>query len=199
MPRLIHVPVLHGSTEMGSEGSAYEAAFIACHGEEKWKARCSAYDSIWRAIAAGIDALALDPARVKLYQDSLPVCGREAELVHLLAQQGSHNHRLLETLMARGARLVGTESPNLLLEEIRLLKAESRDNDAANILLEHRDRFIAGQIDSTLGDDETGILFLGALHHVERHLPRRIAFDPLLIHDVTTADTEPNPAAAKPE
>ncbi len=80
MARLIYVPVMHSSAEMGSAASAYKAAFVARFGEQKWQERCDKFDAIWRAIAAAIEALALDPATLKLYQDSLPVCGKEIAL-----------------------------------------------------------------------------------------------------------------------
>jgi hypothetical protein len=48
-------------------------------------------------------------------------------------------------------------------------------------LLEQRDRFIAERISETLGEDELGILFIGALHRVHRHLPTRVTVEYLPI------------------
>jgi hypothetical protein len=76
--------------------------------------------------------------------------------------------------MREGATLVGTESPALLLDEYRLLQSSDNAQGQAAALLEARDRFIAGQIDATLHDDEDGVLFIGALHKVARFLPRRV-------------------------
>ncbi len=181
MGRLIYVPVVHSNAEMGSSAAAYKAAFVARFGEVKWRERCAEFDRIWRAIGDAIEALALDLHRVKLYQDSLPVCGKEAELMHELAAQGSHNHRLLEVLVAGGAQLVGTESPGLLLEEYRLLQSPDRTPEQEAALLLQRDRFIAGRIVATLGETETGILFIGALHQVPRHLPPHIRVEYLAV------------------
>lgn len=181
MARLIHVPVMHGSAEMGSSAAAYKAAFIARFGEQKWRERCDEFDAIWEAIEAAIGALALDLHRVKLYQDSLPVCGKEAELTRELAAQGSQNHQLLEVLIAGGASLIGTESPALLLEEYRLLQSGERSAEREAALLDQRDRFIAERIAATLGGDETGILFIGALHQVPRHLPARVRVEHLAV------------------
>jgi hypothetical protein len=84
--------------------------------------------------------------------------------------------------MRGGATLVGTESPELLLEEYRLLQSpEERTEAIAADLLEARDRFIAGRIDTTLGDGEDGILFIGALHKVAKFLPQRIRVEYLAI------------------
>lgn len=179
MARLIHVPVVHSMVEMGSAAAGYQAAYIARHGEQKWRERSAEFDAIWRAIATAIAARHLDLRRVKLYQDSLPVSGHEAALMRDLAARGSRNHQLLAWLVDAGATLVGTESPALLLEEYRLLQSPERTDAAAATLLDQRDRFIAARIDETLGDDEDAILFMGALHHVARFLPPRIAVEVL--------------------
>lgn len=181
MPRLIYVPVVHSTAEMGSAAPAYKAAFVARYGESKWAERSAEFDAVWRTIADAIKRLGLDLKRVKLYQDSLPVCGRESELVRDLAAQGSRNHQLLESLMREGATLVGAESPALLLDEYRLLQSPERTEAQAAALLEARDRFIAGQINATLRDDEDGVLFIGALHKVAKFLPSRINVEYLAV------------------
>lgn len=182
MARLIYVPVVHSTAEMGSAAPAYKAAFIAQHGEGKWAERSAKFDAIWRAIAEAIMALWLDLRRVKLYQDSLPVSGQEVALVQDLATLGSQNDQLLVSLMRGGATLVGTESPELLLDEYRLLQSpEERREAKAAALLEARDRFIAERIDTTLSDGEDGILFIGALHKVAKFLPQRIRVEYLAI------------------
>jgi hypothetical protein len=185
MAHLLYVPVVHGSAEMGSAASGYQAAFIARFGEQKWRERCDEYNAIWRAIQEGIDQRiqqrGVTLQHVRLYQDSLPVCGHEAALVTQLAEQGSENHKLLGVLMQRGAVLVGSESPELLLEEYRLLQAPGHTEAQASALLEQRDRFIAQRIAETLGERELGILFIGALHRVHLYLPRQIAVEYLPI------------------
>lgn len=157
---------------MGSAAEGYKAAFIARFGEEKWRARRLQMDAIWRRIEASIARLGLEAEKMKLYQDSLPICGREEALVGELAAKGSRNHQLLLRLVRGGASLVGTESAALLNEEYRLMG--SRDSKAASALLERRDRFIAERIAATLGEEEVGLLFIGALHRVARFLPARI-------------------------
>jgi hypothetical protein len=87
---------------------------------------------------------------------------------------------LLLKLQARGAILMGTESPELLVEEYRLataafapgatIRTEIRQKQLRDTLLEKRDRYIADRIDGTLGAGESGILFMGMLHEVARYL-----------------------------
>lgn len=60
--------------------------------------------------------------RVRLYQDGLPVCGREVEITTDLARAGSRNHQLLLRVMERDATLMGTESAELLVRDYRLIK-----------------------------------------------------------------------------
>jgi hypothetical protein len=182
MAKLIYVPVMHSSIEMGSAAAAYQAAFVARFGEAKWAERTREFDVIWHAIETAIAALSLDLAKLKLYQDSLPVCDREIALTRELAAQGSRNHRLLALLVESGATLIGTESPALLLEEYRLLQSSDRTAEQTATLLERRDRYIAERIDSTLRGDETGLLFIGVLHQVARFLPARISVEYLAVH-----------------
>lgn len=177
MARLIYVPVVHSTAEMGSEAPAYKSAFIARYGEQKWRERVAEFDAIWAEIAKGIDALELDFTKVKLFQDSLPVCGQEEALVRELAAQGSRNHQLLERLVQRGAKLVGTELPTLLLEEYKLLQSPDRTEAREAELLKKRDRFIAKEIEAGLAEDEVGVLFIGALHRVTDFLSGRIKVD----------------------
>ena len=70
---------------------------------------------------------------------------------------------------------MGTEDPQLLLREYqwqqRRAKAAGGVEPApspgeADALLAERDRFIAGRIEATLQDGETGLLFLGAAHRL---------------------------------
>lgn len=171
--RLVYVPVMHGDAEMGSAATWYREAYITRHGEAQWKERNRAYVRIWRRIARAIERHSLDWAAVKLYQDSLPECGHELAMVHDLAQKGSANHRLLVSLIERGAALVGTESPELLIAEYRLLQ-EGRVPARESEILADRDRHIAARVDATLRQGETGILFLGALHDVVTRLPADI-------------------------
>ena len=57
---------------------------------------------------------------MRVYQDGLAVCGHEQKIVSELAGAGNRNHALLLKLQAQGATLMGTESPELLVEEYQL-------------------------------------------------------------------------------
>jgi hypothetical protein len=109
----------------------------------------------------------------------LPVCAHEARIVSDLAEAGSRNYKLLLHLERRGAILMGTESPQLLVEEYRMATTDLHSGGAGGAgrrqrqsaaLLEKRDRYIADRINSTLQPGETGILFVGMLHAVQPYL-----------------------------
>lgn len=175
---LVHIPIVHGLAEMGSYREELRRAYIRQVGEQAWQDSQRAIAAFWQALEDKLLSLDLDWPRLRLYQDALPVCGHEAEIVRDLAATGVANYRILMVLMQRGAVLEGTESAELLLRERALLTAggggAAERGEEAAALLRTRDRFIAGRIDATLLRGETGLLFIGALHHVTGLLPDTI-------------------------
>ena len=119
----MHVPILHAPSDMGSMGPALGAAYVERFGRRHWDQHLALLEGFWPAVGAALEQLGLDYPRVLLYQDGLPVCGRELEIVKAAAAQGSANYQLLADLAGRGATLLGTEDPRLLLEEYRQLQA----------------------------------------------------------------------------
>ena len=181
---LMFIPILHTLADLGSLGEAVRKTFLNKYGALMARRKEAALEKLWEEIGGIILGLGLDFSRVRLYQDGLPVCGREEEIVRDLAGRGSHNYRLLLELMARGAALMGTESPELLLQEYGLAReavaaaprrpGPQRRPAAGATLLEARDRFIASRINATLSPGETACLFLGLLHAPEPYLDRDI-------------------------
>lgn len=183
--RLHIIPIVHGEADLGSLAPAVRRAATAHVGSDEaaravWQMRQSAIAQHWRRVADWCDALGPDLSSVNVYQDGLPVCGRERAIVDELARNKSPNHLLLVTLIARGATLMGTESGPLLIEELALARkrlagdASAHDQTKAAQLLRQRDEFIARRIDQTLEPGRRGLLFLGALHDVVGLLPARI-------------------------
>ena len=183
--RLISIPVIHTQADLGSLSEAVRQLYIRRMGARQWNHRLKTVDEMWRGISREIKSLNLDYSKVRLYQDGLPHCGHEQAIIKDMAQAGSQNHRLLLHLMEKGARIVGTESPELLLEEYELARQtlaslssgkkgelSNRGQDgAAKLLLEKRDRYIAQRINDTLAVGETGLVFLGLLHSLLGRLP----------------------------
>ncbi len=171
--RLYYVLILHTAADLGG----LEQRVRQRLGEEVFQQRQKVINAAWDRVEMWAATLEPSLARYKLYQDGLPLCGKEEQIVRDLAARHSRNHRLLLRLIERGAELLGTESPELLLSEYELAKAIVSPNadrkalePVAADLLAKRDAFIAQRINQTLGQGETGILFVGLLHNVHRHL-----------------------------
>lgn len=181
MRRLIYVPIVHSEADFGSLTHNLRKRYIDRFGLSGWRERIRGVDALWLEIRRRILALDIDFSKSKVYQDGLPVCGRELEIVQELARQGSKNHMLLMELAERGATIVGTEDAQLLVEEyLRLRDGLERDNrkgyrvSAGEDILSRRDLHIAKRIRETLCEEETGILFIGLLHKVDEKLGQDI-------------------------
>ncbi|MCL4546057.1 MAG: hypothetical protein M1118_15950 [Chloroflexi bacterium] len=181
---LISVPVIHSQGDQGSLGSSVPAPVVQHPRPEAW----------WDEVQQQVRMLALDWLHVKVYQDGLPDVD-PAIVRKILAEVASPNYQLLRWLIVQGAEAVGTESPDLLKEEYRLLQAVVTQDDPvaklqarrryaqrADAILIERDRYIARRIASTLPSASTGLLFIGQAHRVERELPPDIKVQQLLIN-----------------
>lgn len=178
MKHVIVIPVIHDFVDLGSLAEPVRAHYVKDLGREAWEQRERAVGKRWGDIRRILDALRLDYRQVRIYQDGLPVCGMEEQIVRELAGAGSLNHQLLLELVQRGAVMMGTEDPQLLIREYqlqrRLMAARdgkeqvpaSSPGEEAEILAA-RDLFIAQRIAATLQDHETGLLFLGAAHQID--------------------------------
>ncbi len=182
--KLIYFPIVHSQTDMGELGESVQRASIKKLGRMAWKRKQYLIDKYWTEIETKIGQLNLTLDKVRIFQDGLPVFGKKAEIVTELAEKGSRNHRLILSLMKKGACIVGTESGELLLEEYEFEKrklesfnpSKNQPSDKAMSvdLIKRRDEFIARRINETLRGGETGILFLGLLHSVEPFLDKDI-------------------------
>ena len=178
MRRLVHIPIIRTSADLGSLSKLVQAHYARVFGKTSWSRREDVVKALWGDIEANLDALHLDARKTRVYQDGLPICGFEERIVRELANAGSSNHQVILKLLDRGATLMGTEDSQLLVEEYEMQKqrlAQAADNtptrkeqgNRGDRLLEARDRFIAKRIDQTLQDGEVGLLFLGALHRLD--------------------------------
>jgi hypothetical protein len=176
MRTLVVVPIIHSREDMGS------LAPESRRGVAEAGRRGAAF---WSTTRERIESLDQEWNGVKVYQDGLPdalpgLVGR------IVARAPGQNYELLRWLAERGATVLGTEDPKLLTEEHTLLKAISDASgpdrararatyaSRAPALLDERDSYIARRIDSTLGEGQTGLLFVGTAHRVETKLPRDV-------------------------
>jgi hypothetical protein len=187
MRGLKYIPIIHTGVEMGSMYEILKAEHIKRYGTQKWEEHNRIIEDFWKGIRKKVFNLNLDYQKTRLYQDGLPVCGKELEIVQELVKMGSRNHQILIELIQLGAKLEGTEDPKLLLEEYTYLKNASADLDIpkkkrryqrlAQSILQKRDSYIGQRIDKTLMEGETGLLFIGITHRVNEKLPKDIDID----------------------
>lgn len=172
---------------MGSMAEPLKQEYIQHFGPAKWREHVATVDDMWEGLNQKINSLNLDYARLKIYQDGLPLCGKELEIVKEVARLGSHNYNIILELVKKGAELIGTEEAKLLVEEYNFIKkvtgisnAQERKKAVRNAgkrraeLLIERDKFVARRIAETLKAEETGILFSGIEHEIDRFLLKDI-------------------------
>lgn len=193
--RLAIIPIVHTEADLGKLAARVRDRL----GATAWRRRQRAVAELWNAVREWSLELDVANEEVFLYQDGLPNTGEAEMIVRDLATSGSVNHCLLLDLMQRGATLVGTEDPKLLLREYELANRAATGPSGASAcasfnnefaaLLEARDAFIAQRIDDTLPEGATGVLFIGALHRVEERTPKGIT----LIHPLGRLDVRDEP------
>ena len=205
MRKLLVLPIVHNAADLGRLEHRLEQIKCARMPRERIEASRKQVARFWEELRVAIESWQLNFSKLVVYQDALPLApathvGLEIKIVKELAAVGSANHQLLEWLHEHGASILGTESPELLVAEYSLVRkqlgmAENPSSDqetprnlettaeAAEIavqladLLNRRDQFIAARIDTTLKQDQTGILLIGMLHRVEKWLPDDIEVD----------------------
>lgn len=184
---LFYIPIIHTQSDMGSLSDSIRKVTLQKLGERTWRRKNNLIKRFWSGIEETLNTLSLAYGQTRVYQDGLPVCGKEIDIVTEIAKKGSPNHQLLVRLMEKGATIMGTESAELLIEEYHLIKRILESGEAkkaleieamqkadSDLVLGKRDAFIAARIATTLQAGETGILFLGMLHNVADGLPEDV-------------------------
>jgi len=186
MKELYLVPILHMSADMGSLASALDETAKAEFGQEVWQKHKGTVSSFWDSTGQFFDAL--DVKYFKIYQDGMVADGADGlRIIREGISQGSKNFEIIGKLLERGVVLVKTEDLVLVKQEYAYIAkiAHSKSPKEKEVwslrykvaqgrLLRQRDDFIAKRIEVTLGEGETGILFIGAYHDVLSRLPEDI-------------------------
>lgn len=186
MRKLIYIPVIHMSADLGSIAKQVDKRGIAGFGEEFWKKHRETISGFWDSVVKYFANLEVKD--FKIYQDGMVTDGEVGQkIVEEGIKAGSKNYEIIDDLVKRGAILVQTEDFPLVKEErdriVKITQAKTitekliaylRYRLTKNRLLRKRDRFIAKAIDETLNDGETGILFIGAYHDIIPNLSKNI-------------------------
>lgn len=142
----------------------------------------------WNAIEYYSENLNIAVKGIKIYQDGMFVDGDMAmKIIDEGIKSGSKNSEIVLNLIGRGAILIKTEDFKMGKDEydrlqsilkskinIKKLFLLLRYKILKPIFLWRRDKFIADRIAETLGQDKTGILFIGAYHNIIKRLPKDI-------------------------
>lgn len=188
MRTLLYVPVIHSIADMGSLGKELKETSTSRLGEKKWQIHVDTVNHYWETIEAYFDQNVKDARGIKVYQDGMFVDGESAmNIIHTGINSGSKNSEIVLKLLQKGAILIRTEDFKMVKDEYdgfqSILKSKNnltklfyllRFKILKPVYLKRRDQFIARQIDDTLGENETGILFIGAYHQVSKRLPKDI-------------------------
>ncbi len=147
---------------MGGLARSVQHLVVQKLGGRAWHQNIDVIGRLWAYVRETVESWNIPWDKVRLYQDGLPFCGHERQIVQTLTDAGSPNHQLLLSLTKRGATLEGTESPQLLVEEYRLArrilgardpqhaaKIQARYAAQSRRLLVRRDRYIVGRINES--------------------------------------------------
>jgi hypothetical protein len=186
MRKLIYVPIIHLSADLGDIASEVNKRGSGMIGDVNWKRHKETILGFWDSIAHYFESL--NVRSFKIYQDGLVADGEVGlKIVSEGVKSGSKNYEIVSRLITRGAQLVKTENFSVVKKEydyiIKIAKAKKYVKRILaaldyrfhkNRLLRERDEFIAQTINNTLGQEETGVLFLGAYHEIISKLPKDI-------------------------
>jgi hypothetical protein len=180
---LIYVPILHAQDDAGSRTSLLTRNDRNEIVRRKIDQGPSAVDEMWEGIAAKVEGLSLPWDRVRIYQDGLPVCGNELEVVTRLAANGCRSSNYILKFIRNGAAIEGTEDMELLIKEYDLLnqllmkrsgvgqqEANTLYQASSRSLLVVRDQFIFNRIVGTLQPGELPLVFMGVMHRLDKML-----------------------------
>lgn len=175
-PRLYIIPIAHTHADMGSLGDKIPF-------DKRYEAAVAGY---WVEIFRYLNRLPLDfLAGLRIYQDGL-VNAPVGIVDKIVDETQTANYEILRWLKGKGATILGTEEPSLVMEEYQALQAISNSPDGeaktarleylkkSSLLLEQRDEYIAQRIRETLPVGGTGLLFIGAAHDVGSLLSNEI-------------------------
>lgn len=171
------------------------------------------YEQFWKSVEQSLEKRLEneDFGKVRIYQDHETECGaKSVEWYKKRAEEkGQWNAKILVKLVNKGATLMKTEDEEVLMEgddfrdytrgKLRneknglLKKVIDKETQrtisnfiislASVVTLNKRDAHISKNIFQSLKEGETGILFIGAGHHVEELLPKDIEIEDLAEKD----------------
>lgn len=180
MRTLYYVPMVHTPQELGILKGAIIAERIKKFGRRQTEEFFKQVEWYWREVEKRIQRTELcqpeKAAHLHIFVDGLPNAKEEIvqKIIQELIALDIPAYRIIEKLQAKGAKVHGTEDPELLLQEHQywsdVAKGRQPDSTIARELLKSRDQAIAQRIDAKVPEGEIGFLFLGKVHNVVEEL-----------------------------
>ncbi|MCX6280253.1 MAG: hypothetical protein NT004_19485 [Bacteroidetes bacterium] len=188
MRTLIYVPILHSNADLGSLGRALNTISFSESEKNKLQKHNDTINGYWDAIEYWFENIDISVKGIKIYQDGMFVEGEIAmKIIDEGIKSGSKNSVIVSKLIGRGAILIKTEDFKMVKDEYDGLQSIIKSKNIISkgiqlfryrilkpIFLIRRDKFITCRIAETLGQNETGILFIGAFHNIAKRLPKDI-------------------------
>ena len=189
MRKLIVVPIVHSQIDMGSAKEKLVEITKKALGPAEFESHQTAIREFWGNLDKKFGSSNLEWRKTRIYQEGLPTTDKELifKIIEEAADKGSVNYMLIRRLINKEAMIEGTENSTLLTEAWDLIqkatKGEINPSDLEKRMDEiesKRDTFIAERINKTLKEGETGLLFLGAHHHINMLLDTDIVVEEIL-------------------
>ncbi|MDI6708961.1 MAG: hypothetical protein QME47_07765, partial [Candidatus Thermoplasmatota archaeon] len=124
--KLLIIPIFHTPAEMGTVREMLEKVSERLVGVETWSRHKENLLEFWNLVEKLVleKTKDIDISKVKLYQDGQVINGAiGVKTIEEIASKGSRNHQILLKLIDRGARIIKTESFELLKEEYKYIRA----------------------------------------------------------------------------
>ena len=83
--KLVYIPIIHTVADMGTLGASIRGMKLSALGRQGLAHNAAVVEKMWEEIESVVDNLPVAPGTMRVYQDGLPVCGHEQEIVSELA------------------------------------------------------------------------------------------------------------------
>ena len=186
MRKLIVVPIVHSQIDMGSAKEKLVEITKKALGPAEFERHQTMIKVFWENLDKKLEGSNLEWRKTKIYQEGLPTTDEELinKIIEEAADRGSVNYMLIRKLINKGAMIEGTEDSTLLTEAWDIIQKATKGEMNSSYLEKRmdeiepkRDKFIAEQINKTLKEGETGLLFLGAHHRINTLLDTDIVVE----------------------
>ena len=92
--KLVYIPIIHTLADMGTLGAAVRGMKLSALGRQGLTHNAAVVEKMWAQIESVVAKLPVTAGSMRVYQDGLPVCRHEQEIVSELACSGEPEPRV---------------------------------------------------------------------------------------------------------